>query len=222
MLDTIAPDRRDDPELGQMRADRIDHCGLLPDKEMASAMEHQAALLLWRLGRDEPHVRPGDRLTDRLGVSGIILLSLDVRLHISRRHQANGMAERLELARPVMRRRTGLDTNQARRQLLEERQNITALQLAAEDDIALRIDTVNLKNRLRDIETDCRNRLHDWLLRIVGALTAPTSMALTCRWRSRPQHQKRTAWWRAGEPARERASVDLGPGGGQPRAEGSS
>ena len=28
-----------------------------------------------------------------------------------------------------------------------------------------------------------------WLLQIVGALTAPTSMALTCRWRSRPQHQ---------------------------------
>ena len=31
-----------------------------------------------------------------------------------------------------------------------------------------------------------------WLLQILGALTAPTSMALTCRWRSRPQHQQRT------------------------------
>ena len=31
-----------------------------------------------------------------------------------------------------------------------------------------------------------------WLLQIVGALTAPTSMALTCRWRSRPQHHERT------------------------------
>src|SRR5580704_5132666 len=31
-----------------------------------------------------------------------------------------------------------------------------------------------------------------WLLRIIGALTAPTSMALSCRWRSRPQHQLRT------------------------------
>src|SRR6266516_190600 len=27
---------------------------------------------------------------------------------------------------------------------------------------------------------------------MVGALTAPTSMALPCRWRSRPQHQMRT------------------------------
>src|SRR5262249_2422071 len=41
-------------------------------------------------------------------------------------------------------------------------------------------------------ETDGRDRLHVWLLRIVGASTAPTSMALPCRWRSRPQHQKRT------------------------------
>src|SRR5215470_3952261 len=32
-----------------------------------------------------------------------------------------------------------------------------------------------------------------WLLRIVGALTAPTSMALTRRWRSRPQHHNRTS-----------------------------
>src|SRR5678809_1430819 len=50
----------------------------------------------------------------------------------------------------------------------------------------------SLKDRLGDVETDCRDRLHSWLLRIVGALTAPTSMALTCRWRSRPQHQKRS------------------------------
>src|SRR5215467_2442357 len=53
------------------------------------------------------------------------------------------------------------DADQARRQLLEEQQHITALQLTAEDYIAFRIDTVNLKDRLCDIEADCRNRLHD-------------------------------------------------------------
>src|SRR5262245_61174294 len=37
---------------------------------------------------------------------------------------------------------------------------MTALQLTAEDYIAFRIDTVDLKHRLRDIKTDCRNRLH--------------------------------------------------------------
>jgi hypothetical protein len=34
------------------------------------------------------------------------------------------------------------------------------LELAANDDIALSIDTMDLKNRLRNIQTDCRNRLH--------------------------------------------------------------
>ena len=51
LLDTLASDRRDDPELGKMGADRIDHRGLLADEEMARAVEHQAALLLGRLGR---------------------------------------------------------------------------------------------------------------------------------------------------------------------------
>src|SRR5262249_8343082 len=60
------------------------------------------------------------------------------------------------------------------------------------DYITCRVNSVDLKNRLSDIETNCHDRLHVWLLRIVGASTAPTSMALPCRWRSRPQHQKRT------------------------------
>jgi hypothetical protein len=42
-----------------MGADSIDHCGLLADEQMARAVEHQAALLLGSLGRDEPHVGPG-------------------------------------------------------------------------------------------------------------------------------------------------------------------
>src|SRR6516225_3969350 len=67
--------------------------------------------------------------------------------------------------------------------------NVAAPELATN---GCRVNSVDLKNRLSDIETNCRDRLHVWLLRIVGASTAPTSMALPCRWRSRPQHQKRT------------------------------
>jgi putative tryptophan/tyrosine transport system substrate-binding protein len=33
--------------------------------------------------------------------------------------------------------------------------------LTAEHHITIRVDAMNLKNRLRDIETDSRNRLHD-------------------------------------------------------------
>src|SRR5262249_23647044 len=92
----------------------------------------------------------------------------------------------------MMRRSAGFDADKARRQLLKEWYNVSALELTANDYITCRVNSVDLKNRLRDIETDCRDRLHVWLLRIVGASTAPTSMALPCRWRSRPQHQKRT------------------------------
>src|SRR6266404_2030611 len=91
----------------------------------------------------------------------------------------------------MMRRSAGFDADEARRQPLKEWQNVPALELTANDYITCRVNSVDLKNRLGDIETDCRDRLHVWLLRIVGALTAPTSMALPCRWRSRPQHQER-------------------------------
>src|SRR3990170_5925354 len=93
----------------------------------------------------------------------------------------------------MMRRGEGFDTNQAWRQLLEERQDVAPLQLTADEHLAFRVDAVHLKYRLGYVETNCCDRLHDRLLRIVGTLTAPTSMALMCRWRSRPQHQKQTS-----------------------------
>src|SRR6266404_1214840 len=79
----------------------------------------------------------------------------------------------------------------SRRQLLEERQHMAALELTADDHIAFRAAAVGLKNRLGDVETDCRDRLHACLLRIVVTPSATTSVALTCPWGSRPQHHKR-------------------------------
>jgi hypothetical protein len=46
------------------------------------------------------------------------------------------MAKRLKLARPMVRRGTGLYANQAWWQLLEERQHVATLQLAADDHLA--------------------------------------------------------------------------------------
>ena len=110
-------------------------------------MQRQATLLLACLGRHKPHIGSGDCLTDRLGVNRIVLMPLHIGRHVGRRHQANGVAKRLQLARPMMRRGTGFDANQARRQLLEKRQNVAPLDLAAKHHIALRIDGVNLENR---------------------------------------------------------------------------
>src|SRR6476659_6650389 len=70
------------------------------------------------------------------------------------------MSQGLQLARPVMRRSAGLDPDQARRQLLEERQNVAPPQLTADNHLALRINAMDLKHRLGDVETDSGNRLH--------------------------------------------------------------
>ncbi len=55
--------------------------------------------------------QPGDRLTDRFGISGIVLMSLHIGLYIGRRHQPHSMAKRLEFTRPMVRRSTGFDTD---------------------------------------------------------------------------------------------------------------
>src|SRR6185312_671810 len=75
---------------------------------------------------------------------------------------------------------------------LKERQNMPALQLTADEHLSRRIDAVNLKHRLGDVETDCRDRLHAWLPITATAPAAITSMALTRRCGSRPQHQMQT------------------------------
>src|SRR6266404_5383008 len=61
---------------------------------------------------------------------------LNVGLHIGRWDQPHGVTQCLELARPVVRRGAGFDTDQTGRQLLEERQDVAALQLAANDHLA--------------------------------------------------------------------------------------
>src|SRR5207245_3772374 len=215
-LDPIASDRRDDAELGKMGTDRIDHCSLLADEQVACAMQHQTALLLGRLGLDKSHVCPGHRFADCLGISGIVLLPLHIRLHVGRRHQAHSMTERLEFARPMMRGCAGLDTDKTWRQLLEESSDVTALQFAPDDHFPFGVDAVNLKNRFCDIETNCRDRLHGLAPPNQVTPLATMVVALTCRWRSRPQHQQRTSAAR-GSRGGGGATGDGDAGGGPTR-----
>src|SRR5262245_7041763 len=164
---------------------------------MPGAMKRQATLLFRCFGFHEPHVRPANGLADCLCIGGIVLLPLHAGLHIGWRHQPNLVTERLQFTGPVMGRSASFDTDQTGPQLLEEQQYMTALQLTAQGYIAFRIDTVNLKDRLRDVETDRLNRLHSLAPPNRGASTAPTSMALMRRWRSRPQHQQQTHYHEA-------------------------
>jgi hypothetical protein len=103
---------------------------------------------------------PGDHFANRLRIGRIILLSLDVRLHVGRRYQAHGVPNRLKLARPKMRGGTSFNANEAWRQLREKRLDVAALQLAADDHLPSRFNSMHLEKRLGDIETNRCNRLH--------------------------------------------------------------
>jgi hypothetical protein len=64
----------------------------------------------------------------------------------------------------VARRSASLYANQAWWQPLKDRHDAAPLQLAADNHLASRINSVNLEDRLGDVETDCRDCLHVWLL----------------------------------------------------------
>jgi len=131
----------------------------LAHQQIACAMHHQLALLFGRLNPYKTHGRASHRLTDCLRVGGIVLIALDVGLHILRWHQAHLMAQLRQLARPMVRRGTGLHADQAWRQSLEERRNLAAAKLLSDDDLLGRVNAVNLKHVLGDIQTD-RGNLH--------------------------------------------------------------
>jgi hypothetical protein len=116
-----APLRSRNAELGQMRPQCIDQLGTLAHQQIARSMLHQPALLLGRLDPHKAYGRTSDRLADRLGVGGIVLVALDVSLYILRRHQTNLVTELRQLACPMVRRGTGLHADEARRQRFEER-----------------------------------------------------------------------------------------------------
>src|SRR5258708_10306136 len=71
----FAPDWRHNAELGEVRADRVNHGGLLADEQMAGAVKHQAALLLECLCWHKTQVCSGGGLTNCLCASCIVLLS---------------------------------------------------------------------------------------------------------------------------------------------------
>jgi hypothetical protein len=136
LLDTPAPDRCDDLELGKVRSDRIDDSRLLANEQLSGAMQAQAARLFGRLSRHEAHGWLGDSLANRFCVSSIVLLSFDIRLDIG----GAASSGRRDRAREV--HATNDATmhrpryQQAWWQLLEERQDISSLELTSNNHIA--------------------------------------------------------------------------------------
>ena len=115
-----SPLRHHDAQLCKVTAQGIDQGRPLPNQKIAGSMQHEGALLLRALDRDEAHRRPCDGLTDRRRIRGIILLPAQIGFDVGGRDQADVMPEGHERAGPVVSRRAGLQPDQARRKGAEE------------------------------------------------------------------------------------------------------
>lgn len=70
------------------------------------------------------------------------------------------MPQCLQLAAPMVRSWTGFNADETRLQFCEKLQKFPPTDPLTDYNCTLSIDPMNLKNRFRDIETDCANLAH--------------------------------------------------------------
>jgi hypothetical protein len=125
-LDPADPCSGNQPKLGRVAADGIGELGALADQPIAQAHQHQGRLLLRGLDRYEAHGWPAHRLTQRLGVGGIVLATFNVRLDELGWEHSHLVTQRLQQARPVVRPAAGLDPDHRGWKLREEGHHVLA------------------------------------------------------------------------------------------------
>ncbi len=95
--------RRDDADLGQMAAQRIERRRALAGEQFARPMAHQLGLVVDRTNRHEPLARPPRRLANRRRVNLVAFVAAHVGLNMRGRQQPNLMPELDQRPPPVMR-----------------------------------------------------------------------------------------------------------------------
>jgi hypothetical protein len=90
--DIAQPLRRHHSELRQMCPQRVHQHRALAHQLLAATMQQLGRLLLRRLDRHKSHRRAPNSLANRFRIGGIVLVALDVRLHVLRRHHPHLMA----------------------------------------------------------------------------------------------------------------------------------
>jgi len=169
----LDPLGRDDPKFCKVRSQGVDQHSSLTDEQGSCAMYDQDRLLFLTLDGDKSHRRASDGFTNRLGVDGVVLTAFEIWLHISRGHEPHSMPQPLEFSSPVMRRAASLDSDHTGMQLCKERQKFTAPQTLSQHNGAVLSNSMNLKNMLRDIESDRSSPSHPY---------APSDDAPSAKW----------------------------------------
>ena len=139
-----------------MAAQSIERRRALAGEQLARPMAHQLGLVVDRTHRHEPLARTTHRLVDRRCVNLVAFVAAHVGLHRRGRNEPHFMSKFDQRPSPMMRRGARLHPHHAWRQLGEERDQLAARELARHNDLALRVDCVNLKHPLRQIETNPR------------------------------------------------------------------
>src|SRR5262249_25306535 len=141
----------------EMSWDRVDELGALPHEQVTISEHQPRRLLLFALHGHEPHARPLRCFADRLSIDRVALLSLHERSYISGRDQPNLVTKLSELAGPVMRPTTCLQRYRATLLGCEEIQQLSSADLLAGYRLTALSRAVNVKDMLRNIQTDHDN-----------------------------------------------------------------
>ena len=190
-----------------MRPQGVDGRGALLEQLLAHPVQHQQRLPALLLHRHEAHPGPGDGLADRFRIRGVVLVGLHVGPDVLRRHQPHLVTELPQLPRPVMGGGTGLQADQAGRQVGEELEHLLARQPAPEHRPTLGVGAVHLEQVLGEVEADRGDLLLHfgcspcwWSLHHVhGGTSVPQrEVAVGTAIAGRPPHRSR----RAGLPHR--------------------
>src|SRR6266446_2047943 len=121
--------------------------------------------LLDALGGYKAHGRAPHRLGYRFRVPEVVLMALDERLHVLRRHQLRVMAQRQELAAEMMGPDTSLHPDQARRHVREAGLDLAAREFLSQNDLAALIQANKVEGVLANVDAD----RGDSLLRCIRA-----------------------------------------------------
>ena len=172
VLDPVDAPSGDEAELREMAAQRVHGHRSLLDHERAGLVQHQHGLLVGALDRDEPHIGPRHRLSDRRRIVGVVLAALEVGLDVSRRHQNHLVSQRPELTRPMVRRSASFHPDPGRTDPSKETQELRPAQFPPHRRRSFTFDRMDLKEPLAQVDPNSDKLFHGRLL-LFGVANRP-------------------------------------------------
>jgi hypothetical protein len=153
-------------------------------------MQGQDRLLFYTLDRHKPHAGPRDRFANCLCVIAVVFTALAIRHHKPGRHQSRVVAQLPELSGPLVCSGARLHTDDTRRQLRDDRQQLAAVDCPAHEHIAMRVDAMQGEHVLRQVDSQGGHVAHRLPLSDRFVTHAAAILAPACPFRDgeRPLH----------------------------------